>query len=196
MPSHYLKIKTKMVCGGCTGTVEKALLAVPGVNAVSVSLASQTAKVDTSDDSVACKCSKTSEGNCPCGDACQCMAKALVAALEEVSFDAEIGGDESTHKCDSSGTKKGSCGAPGCTCGPDCQCGPDCTCGGCPGSKSCGTGSTPCGRPNCTCGANCTCGEFCACPSCSKPGLSIDMTTIGIAVACIGIGWMAAKRFK
>jgi|Transcript_3765 copper chaperone CopZ len=196
MSSHYLKINTAMVCGGCTGTVEKALLAVPGVHSVSVALSSQSVKVDTMDDSVACQCTKTAEGKCPCGSNCQCMGKSLVAALKDVGFDAEISGDASTHKCDASGTKKGPCGAPDCTCGGDCQCGTDCKCGGCPGSKSCGQGSESCGRPNCTCGPSCTCGDACSCPTCPEPGRSIDMTSVAIGIACIGIGWMAAKRFK
>mmetsp|Transcript_79705 Transcript_79705/g.179780 ORF Transcript_79705/g.179780 Transcript_79705/m.179780 type:complete len:165 (-) Transcript_79705:87-581(-) len=136
MPIHVLSIKTKMVCGGCTGTVEKALKAVPGVGEVSVSLETQSARVTTTSDEAACKCAKGADGMCKCGANCQCMVKALAAAVSDVGFEAEAA-DLSTFTCGKA--QAGPCGAPGCTCGPNCQCGPNCKCAGCPGGT--GTGA-------------------------------------------------------
>lgn len=102
-----------MVCGGCTGTVEDALSKLPGVTDVNVSLKTQTATVTTTDDSVACKCTKGPDGKCKCGDQCQCMQKSLVAALGEAGFNATV--DGIANLCN-------------CVCGVTCACGPNCTC--------------------------------------------------------------------
>lgn len=199
MPIHYLKINTKMVCGGCSSTVEKALSALPGVSAVSVTLSSQSAKVDTScADSIACDCSKTPDGKCSCGDVCKCMVESLINACEAVGFDA-VAADASVHQCGST-DKKGPCGSPVCTCGDDCQCGPDgCKCAGCPGNSkaSCGVGKGPCSSPNCNCGSDCQCGPNCTCSTCPKPKERYDanMTNVAVGVTLFAIGWMASKRF-
>ena len=127
--STYLSITTKMTCGGCSGTVEKALLDVNGVTGVSVSLTSQTALV-TTQGCAGCTCKASNGGTCPCGDACECTSKALIAAAAAVGFDA-VKADAAAHSC-SSAKKGGPCNSPSCTCGPNCQCGDDCKCASCP----------------------------------------------------------------
>jgi len=192
MPTHYLKLssKTPMVCGGCTSTVETALKAVPGVTGVSVVLTGQTAKIDTSNDELACDCTKTVEGTCKCGANCKCMEQKLMAAVKDVGFEStpttqdafECGGDQ----------KLGPCGAANCTCGPNCQCGPTCGCAGCPG-KSCGAGGGgKCGKFLCTCGPNCQCGANCTCTKCNGIDFGIKL---GIGAAVFAMGWMAATKF-
>lgn len=187
MPTHYLKITTPMVCGGCTGTVEKALLAVPGVSGVSVSLDSKAAQVHTTDNEIACKCKV-----CNC-DTCQCMAKSLVAATAAAGFDSTIA-TAADFSCGSD-TKLGHCGSPNCTCGDNCQCGSQCQCAGCPGS-ACGSGaSTSCGKLGCTC-TSCTCGAGCSCTSCQSGLLQyVTPTNVAVGAALVGIGWMAAIKF-
>eukprot|EP00421_Protoceratium_reticulatum_P065653 CAMPEP_0168408534 /NCGR_PEP_ID=MMETSP0228-20121227/26719_1 /TAXON_ID=133427 /ORGANISM="Protoceratium reticulatum, Strain CCCM 535 (=CCMP 1889)" /LENGTH=166 /DNA_ID=CAMNT_0008422221 /DNA_START=54 /DNA_END=554 /DNA_ORIENTATION=+ len=165
MPIHNLSITTKMVCGGCTGTVEKALQAVTGVKEVSVALDTQSARVVTVSDEVACKCPKGPDGKCCCGDNCQCMAKALVSAVEDVGFSAEVA--SGAFACGKAGA--GPCGAPGCTCGPNCMCGTNCKCAGCPG------------------------GQGGAAVKAKAPADLLMYATIGVAV--FAAGWMAAKRF-
>lgn len=187
MPDHYLKISTPMVCGGCTGTVEKALMQVPGVSAVSVSLDSKAAHVITLDDSIACKCK-----DCKC-DVCQCMSKSLVNATATVGFESVV----ATAADFSCGTKTagGHCGNAECTCGDNCQCGSNCQCAGCPGS-ACGASSSSCGKVGCTC-TTCTCGAGCACTGCQSPLLQFvtSPTNLAIGAALVGIGWMAATKF-
>ena len=196
MPTHYLKINTHMVCGGCTNTVEKALLQVPNVSAVSVSLDSQTAKVDTTNDNEACQCSKTADGKCPCGDNCLCMEKALLAACDAVGFGAAATTAEA-HRC-GGGDQGQKCGAPDCTCGDDCQCGTTCQCAGCPGSTtatSCGKGK--CDSLACTCGPNCQCGATCTCATCPRNPAAMRhnvLTHISLGVALFAVGWMASKK--
>jgi copper chaperone CopZ len=116
MPTHSLLIVSpKMVCSGCTGTVEGTLKKCPGVTDVAVSLKSQTATVTTSDDSVACKCAKDSGGKCKCGADCQCMQRSLISALNSAGFNATTEEAVSVNKCS-------------CMCGTTCACGPNCTC--------------------------------------------------------------------
>lgn len=102
-----------MVCGGCTGTVEEALKKCPGVTSVEVSLKKQTATVITTDDEIACKCSKDASGKCKCGADCQCMQRSLIAALSNAGFHASTSAP--LDQCN-------------CVCGPTCACGPNCTC--------------------------------------------------------------------
>lgn len=119
MPTHTLFITSpKMVCGGCTGTVEAALKGCKGVTAVDVSLSTQTATVTTSDDSIACTCAKGPDGKCKCGDDCTCMQKSLIAACDEAGFKV------STDSVAAAAAKSCSC----CCCGATCACGPNCTC--------------------------------------------------------------------
>jgi hypothetical protein len=170
MPIHYLKITTPMVCGGCTGTVEQALLSVEGVTAVTVTSNSCCAEITTSDDKAACACSKSATPHlCECGENCDCMVKALVEAAQAVGFDCVPVTKPELEACITAGSG-GPCGKPNCTCGPNCQCGDHCTCASC--AKRCGSGNKgPCGKPNCTCGPNCQCGDNCKCASCgSKSG--------------------------
>ena len=199
--STYLSITTKMTCGGCSGTVEKALLGVNGVTGVSVSLTSQTALV-TTQGCAGCTCKASNGGTCPCGDACECTSKALIAAAAAVGFDA-VKADAAAHSC-SSAKKGGPCNSPSCTCGPNCQCGDDCKCAGCPAptTSCCDSGAAknagPCNSPSCTCGPNCQCGDDCKCASCPQPfAISSDMLThAAIGIAIFAAGWMAAKRFS
>mmetsp|Transcript_28519 Transcript_28519/g.47199 ORF Transcript_28519/g.47199 Transcript_28519/m.47199 type:complete len:215 (-) Transcript_28519:190-834(-) len=209
MPTHTLKINTNMVCGGCSGTVEKALWTVPGVTTVSVSLDSQTAKIETKSDEIACLCAKKGDGTCSCGIGnCKCMEKALLTAVTAVGFDAIVATSSDVHKCGSNSNSKGKgsgghCGAVNCTCGADCQCGDNCQCAGCPASSTtsasscCGNNSKggPCGKRNCTCGPNCQCGDSCQCANCNSNSSLWTMQNISIGVALFAVGWVASSRF-
>lgn len=198
MPTHYLSITTPMVCGGCTSTVEKALKAVPGVTAVSVSLTDAAAKIETSSDEIACTCAKNADGTCSCGENCQCLQKQLLQAVSEAGFEAKPTTEEG-FKCGSGGKAgsegAGPCGAKNCTCGPNCQCGiGGCQCAGCPG-KACGGkggGGGRCGKLLCTCGPNCQCGDTCACAKCNRVDLGLK---VGGGAALFAMGWMAATKF-
>jgi copper chaperone CopZ len=175
MPTHYFKITTPMVCGGCTSTVERALLAVPGVSGVSVSLESQAAQVHTTKDDVACQCTV-----CNCGPKCECMTKSLVKALSAVGFDSTIATAADFTCGSSSGTtgttaKPPPCGHAKCTCGANCQCGRTCQCAGCPGNASSYGGSSQNWK--------------------SRAWAYATPTNFAVSAALIGIGWMAAIKF-
>jgi copper chaperone CopZ len=180
MPTTYLKIATPMVCGGCTGTVEKALMAVPGVSGVSVSLDSKAAKVHVANNAIV-------------------AAESLVAATAAVGFDSTVG-SAADFTCGSSKAKSGGgpCGHPNCTCGHSCQCGSTCNCAGCPGSV-CGAGKAgkagACGKIGCTC-TNCQCGTTCGCTSCQSPVLAYltSPTNLAMAAALIAVGFLAATK--
>ena len=194
MPTHYLSITTPMVCGGCTSTVEGALKAVEGVTAVSVSLQSKVAKIETSSDEIACTCAKTVDGTCPCGTSCKCMEAKLLKAISDVGFEGKTT-TEASFKCGGASAAAGPCGAANCTCGPNCQCGTGgCQCAGCPG-KACGgsSGASPCGKWLCSCGAKCQCGPNCMCASCN--GMSDLGVKVALGAALFAVGWMAATKF-
>jgi copper chaperone CopZ len=178
MPTTYLKISTPMVCGGCTGTVEKALMAVPGVSGVSVSLDSKAAKVHVANNAIV-------------------ASEALVAATAAVGFDSTVG-TAADFTCGSKAKSGGGpCGHPNCTCGHSCQCGSTCNCAGCPGSV-CGAGKAgvgACGKIGCTC-TNCQCGTTCGCTSCQSPVLAYltSPTNLAMAAALIAVGFLAATK--
>jgi copper chaperone CopZ len=116
MKAYYFKITTPMVCSGCTSTIERAVSNVKGVQAINVSLTSQTAHVDMIDASANCNCAKTKGDDdddddtvgtsCPCGDDCQCTARALMSAMTAVGFDCEVTTAEE-HQASSAGGNNG-----------------------------------------------------------------------------------------
>ena len=193
MPTHYLSITTPMVCGGCASTVEGALKAIEGVTAVSVSLKTAVAKIETSSDDIACTCAKNVDGACPCGANCICMEAKLLKSVSDAGFMAKPT-TEASFTCGADGAAAGAgpCGAVNCTCGSNCQCGSGgCKCAGCPG-KVCGAGASPCGKWLCSCGPNCQCGTTCACASCK--GLSDLGAKLMLGAAVFALGWMAATK--
>ena len=79
--TYYFKVTTPMVCTCCSNTIERALSSsVNGIKTMSVSLTSQTVKVDMIQS--LCNCLPNEDGTCPCGDACQCTERAIMAAIE------------------------------------------------------------------------------------------------------------------
>merc|ERR1719421_1595537 len=165
-----------MHCGSCTSAVESALSSVEGVESASADLKSQTVQVVVSESAVraACSCKKTN-GDCPCGEKCECMANILIEAMEDVGYEAQWAICGSGSKA-----KKGPCSTGDCGCKGGCECGDNCNCASCDGTEneskatsskgSCCSGSKakkgPCSTGDCGCKGGCECGDNCECASC------------------------------
>ena len=89
-------VKTKMHCGKCTGTVEKALRGVDGVVSATADVQTQTAKV-----LVTVAAAEAASGS---------MASILIEAIEDVGFEAELSsGAAAASATTTTGTSKGGC---------------------------------------------------------------------------------------